>query len=423
MVFSLAEDADAGCVVLCYSYESILKQLDNMKKTILSLLAFCALSVSAQNEIVVGDMNDDGDLTVSDVTALTETIVGRQAVRRISVAGDPYAADNTSIVGLWTGVSGTITFNADGTTDYKSGYRYTYLPSQCLVIFYDQTDAVVESLEVILLKSNELVLSDVSMTHYQTYGDHAYVSENGDVYYKDPEGNVYYKAEDGSIYYKDAEGYVYYKTEDGNCYYKDAEGRCYVDLGLPSGTLWATCNIGADSPEDRGFYFSWGEVKPKSVYYWYTYKYCKGTTSSMTKYCTSSDYGTVDNITELDPEDDAAYVNWGSDWRMPSYEQILELWNPDNTTIVRTTLNGVNGTLVTSNINGSYIFMHPAGYYDLTTLTAPDADGGYWTRSLVDNDSCFLAIGFNINNTTDARFHYRRSTGRPVRPVRVSTSK
>lgn len=93
----------------------------------------------------------------------------------------------------------------------------------------------------------------------------------------------------------------------------------YIDLGLPSGTLWATMNIGASSPEDYGDYFAWGETAPKDVYDWSTYKWCNGSSNTLTKYCFNSSYGNngfVDNLTELDPEDDAATVNWGQDWRM-----------------------------------------------------------------------------------------------------------
>ena len=89
------------------------------------------------------------------------------------------------------------------------------------------------------------------------------------------------------------------------------DGYAYVDLGLISGTKWATCNVGASSPEDYGYYFAWGEVSPKFVYDSDSYKWSKGSNDTMTKYCTSSSYGTVDHKTTLDLSDDAAYVNWG----------------------------------------------------------------------------------------------------------------
>ena len=101
----------------------------------------------------------------------------------------------------------------------------------------------------------------------------------------------------------------------------------YVDLGLPSGTLCADRNVGADSPEVYGDYFAWGETTTKSIYDWSTYKWFRGDDNTMTKYCTNSNYGTVDNKTVLDLEDDAAYVNMGKDWRMPTYDELKELRN------------------------------------------------------------------------------------------------
>ena len=88
------------------------------------------------------------------------------------------------------------------------------------------------------------------------------------------------------------------------------DGHEYVDLGLPSGLLWATCNVGATKPEEYGDYFAWGETEPKSTYNWSTYKYCNGSSTSLTNYCTNSSYGTVDNKTILEAADDAAHTNY-----------------------------------------------------------------------------------------------------------------
>ena len=95
----------------------------------------------------------------------------------------------------------------------------------------------------------------------------------------------------------------------------------YVDLGLPSGTLWATCNVGASKPEEYGDYFAWGEVKAKDKFDVSTYKWYNGSYKAITKYCTDSEYGTVDNKTELLPEDDVATAYWGSSWCIPSSKQ------------------------------------------------------------------------------------------------------
>lgn len=154
-----------------------------------------------------------------------------------------------------------------------------------------------------------------------------------------------------------------------------------VDLGLPSGTLWADRNVGADAPEAYGDYFAWGEVKPKDYYYWDSYKWCNGSSTSMTKYCTSSSYGTVDNKKVLDLEDDAAYVNMGSEWRMPTTAEQQELYN--NCTWTWTTQNGVNGYKVTSN-NGNSIFLPAAGVRNRNYPYDAGSHGHYWSSSLYE---------------------------------------
>ncbi|MBO5849722.1 MAG: hypothetical protein J6Q47_00385, partial [Paludibacteraceae bacterium] len=100
-------------------------------------------------------------------------------------------------------------------------------------------------------------------------------------------------------------------------------GHEYVDLGLS--VKWATCNVGATRPEYFGNYYAWGETTPNTDYDWDNYKWCNGSSTTMTKYCTDSDYGTVDNKTVLDKEDDAAAVNMGGSWRMPTLEEWTEL--------------------------------------------------------------------------------------------------
>ena len=95
-------------------------------------------------------------------------------------------------------------------------------------------------------------------------------------------------------------------------------GHDYVDLGLPSGTLWATCNVGAETPEGYGDYFAWGEIEPKSLYEWSTYKYCHGDFDQLTKYCQNATYGYdgyTDDLCVLLQMDDAATANWGEGWR------------------------------------------------------------------------------------------------------------
>ena len=212
----------------------------------------------------------------------------------------------------------------------------------------------------------------------------------------------------------------------------------YVDLGLPSGTLWATCNVGANSPEEYGDYFAWGETVPKELYDWSNYKWWKWEWDSISSDFITADvtwykyyyrdwennaYVEGDNKMELDPEDDAAYVNWGARWRMPTLEQINELveycdWQ-------WTSKNDVNGQLITGP-NGKTIFLPAAGgpadvlYYD-------GISGYYWSRTLcsqekynivgIDQKSAYIMY---IDLWDNEVWYEHRFYGNSVRPVRDS---
>ena len=157
----------------------------------------------------------------------------------------------------------------------------------------------------------------------------------------------------------------------------------WVDLGLPSGTLWATCNVGANSPEEYGDYFAWGETQPKVIYDWSTYKYTNGDFDQLTKYCTKPEYGYngfTDYLTILQPVDDAATANWGNRWCMPTKEQWEELYEYVPNTW--TTQNGVIGRLFTA-YNGRSLFLPAAGYRRWDgELDSAGSHGGYWSSSL-----------------------------------------
>ncbi|MBO7570631.1 MAG: hypothetical protein J6T48_00610 [Bacteroidales bacterium] len=192
----------------------------------------------------------------------------------------------------------------------------------------------------------------------------------------------------------------------------------YVDLGLPSGTKWATCNVGATTPEEYGDLFAWGETTPKSSYAWENYVWCIGsntTLTTLTKYNTSSDYGFVDNITTLEASDDAATANWGSAWRMPTKEELDELIS--NCTSTWTTQNGVNGRLITGP-NGNSIFL-PAAGKDEGSLSGVGSSGYYWSSSLGTGYPGVASI-ITIDSDPEFGFLYSyasRCTGRSVRPV------
>ena len=185
----------------------------------------------------------------------------------------------------------------------------------------------------------------------------------------------------------------------------------WVDLGLTSGTLWATMNVGATKPEEYGDYFAWGETSTKLVYLWRTYKF--GDYNKLTKYCTDSEYGTVDNITELEPSDDAAYVNWGSKWRMPTKAQFDELRSECDWKW--TSKNGVNGFLVSSKRNSATLFLPAAGGDD----SGKGSYGWYWTRTLCTTPP-YYAYEFGFDSGEFHKYNFNiRGSGQSVRAVRV----
>lgn len=189
----------------------------------------------------------------------------------------------------------------------------------------------------------------------------------------------------------------------------------WVDLGLPSGLKWATMNVGATTPEGYGKYDAWGETRgTKSTYEYTNYKWCKGGYGTYTKYCTDSDYGTVDNKTTLDLSDDAANANWGGNWRMPTDAELKEL--KDNCTWTWTTLNGVYGNKVTSKTNGNSIFLPAAGFRSNYTLYVAGTAGYYWSSSLnntYSSKACRLFFDSgNVNSSNGSRID-----GCSVRPV------
>ena len=193
-------------------------------------------------------------------------------------------------------------------------------------------------------------------------------------------------------------------------------GYAYVDLGLS--VKWATMNVGASQAEGYGSYFAWGETTTKSTYDWSTYKYCNGSYNTLTKYNTSSSYGTVDNKTQLELSDDAARVNWGGSWRMPTDAEWTEL--REQCTWTWTTQNGVKGYKVTSKKSGytnNSIFLPVAGYRDDSLLYGAGSVGDYWSSSLYTGGSPYYAwfVGFNSSNVISSSNY--RGLGFSVRPV------
>ena len=233
-------------------------------------------------------------------------------------------------------------------------------------------------------------------------------------------------------------GFVFQKWDDGNtdttrtvtvtgdatytaifdyCISGTANGHDYVDLGLPSGTKWATCNVGATKPEEYGKCYQWGEIEPgDNDYYWADYQWAIGRQEgwdnifeALTKYNTDANYGTVDNKTELELADDAARANWGGTWRMPTDDEWTELrenceWTWAIGCYQDKNGNGKNGYIVKGS-NGNFIFL-------LLSQTV----GGYWSNSLNSDDPrCAWCVDFD-SGSVDRRSQYR-CWGLSVRPV------
>ena len=171
----------------------------------------------------------------------------------------------------------------------------------------------------------------------------------------------------------------------------------FVDLGLPSGTLWADRNVGAEKPEEFGLYFAWGETQGYSgitnekKFNWGDYKLCGGSDKTLTKYNTKSSYGTVDNIKTLELVDDAAYTS-DNTCRMPTRAELEEL--TANTTLTWETLNGVNGRRFTSKMNGNSIFVPATGGCGFGSVNGVGSFGNLWSSSLNEGNP---RVGWYLN--------------------------
>ena len=192
-------------------------------------------------------------------------------------------------------------------------------------------------------------------------------------------------------------------------------GFAAVDIGLS--VKWANANLGATAPEGYGDYYAWGETETQSDYSWSTYKF--GNYSSLSKYNTDSAYGTVDNKTKLDPEDDVAHVKLGGNWRMPTSSEVAELISTRKNSGYQwewISLNGHNGWLVTYLVNNNSIFLPAAGYWNGASLSDLGSDGYYWSSSL-NTDLQYDAWYVNFDTNFIYRHSQKRHYGFSVRPV------
>ena len=227
-------------------------------------------------------------------------------------------------------------------------------------------------------------------------------------------------------------------------------GHAYVDLGLPSGLKWATCNVGASKPEEYGDYFAWGDTVPyyesghaqdnlktygkddkkkEYGYAWTTYKWCEGSYTTLNKYCNNSNYGYndfQDSKTTLDAEDDAAGYKWGGSWRMPTkadWDELLDnkncKWNWIDAG--NTEFGGIAGYKVTSQKEGykdRFIFLPAAGCRYGSYLYFVGSFGGYWSSSLDTDDSVDAwNVSFDSDGVdTKGNGRYGGFSVRPVLP-------
>ena len=194
----------------------------------------------------------------------------------------------------------------------------------------------------------------------------------------------------------------------------------YVDLGLS--VKWATCNIGANKPEDHGDYFSWGETENKRNNNWETYKYSESSPKTLLKYCSNPDcawHELVDSISILEPDDDVAHVLWGANWHIPTRAQIDELIT--NCTWTKTTHNGVEGYKVTGKKTGytdRSIFLPATGEYNDGKLFNSRTHGYYWSKECgtVTSETAYTLEIYVKGYSREIQPRYKSFAVRPVCP-------
>ena len=270
------------------------------------------------------------------------------------------------------------------------------------IIFSNSTDVLLQyEKEPIVWQHRQVTISDsAQLLSAEQYNA---IAQGGDTSQFIIEPTIIYT---DTLYVRNIVDTVYKKTHE------------YVDLGLS--VLWATCNVGAEKPEEYGDYFAWGEVVPKEEYTWGNYKWCDGDYTKLTKYCTKEQYGVVDNQIILELNDDAAHVNMGEDWRMPTLAESNELVS--QCTWIWTTINGVNGHQVIGP-NGNSIFLPAVGAITSAGLQNDGSSGYYWINSISPTNPYNADDIFNRHTGSGDMSNsyginaYSRYIGRVIRPV------
>lgn len=436
-----------------------------MKKITLLMLSLAFTTMAAFAQIVKGDTNDDRIIDVDDINKLVNVILGQETKKYLDVI----EVDNSLIAGKWY-ESRTLcyNFNEDGTTDYPGAVTYKAIPDSYCILLYNSegrlsnvfrvvggsydlielnpigtTDTIVWTRTMPGIKVTDIMLNEthIDMVPGETFRllalarpanatntKVAWTVDNPDVALVDDEGYVHAVAPGTAV--------VTCKAMDGSgvkveCTVTVMNDHECVDLGLPSKTFWATCNVGAEKPEEFGKYYAWGETEGytesdghhfnRENYKWFqgVKPYSSSGEKCLNKYTTNEYY--ADNKTALDAEDDAATVNWGEGWLMPTDEQLRELFNKDYTTIETVTINGVRGTKITSKTNGKSIFLPIAGYLNSDGNNGGgDFYGRYWSRELYNDDYELQAITVTISQVGFYHGYDDRCRGCSVRAVRLN---
>ena len=395
-------------------------------KTIATVVTTPATNVSYTSATVGGDVTDDGGATVTERGICYSTSANPTTANTKITSGSGLGQFTCNLTDLQDGTTYYVrayATNAKGTAygeqvtfTTKATTIPTITTAQATNISYTSARvgghiidnggiAVTESGVVYSTSQNPTTLDIKVISERQS---DEYTIDLTDL----QEGTTYYVR----AYAINAKGTAY--GEEVSFMTLSLNGHEYVDLGLS--VKWATMNVGASKPEDYGDYFAWGETEPKEVYDWSTYKHCQGIEHTLTKYNTERFYGTVDNKTELDAIDDAAVVNWGGAWRMPTDAEMTELREQCTWTWTRwDTPNDVReGYKVTSKSNGNSIFLPAAGYRRDSSLYTLGY-GFYWSSSLcTDGPSHAGGVHFNSSSVDGSdESHNIRFVGQLVRPV------
>ena len=198
---------------------------------------------------------------------------------------------------------------------------------------------------------------------------------------------------------------------------KDGKEYAVVDMGFNTKTLWATCNIGATSPEQAGDYFAWAETGAKDSYTWTTYKYCNGSHLTLNRYTLDKEHADnkmIDSTKIMKSEDDVARQIMGDNWKVPTRAQYLELISTCDYKCCK--LNNVWGYLFTSKKNGNSIFLPLAGLRDMEDLLHNGTYGFYWSNELYSTTDAYILNLARDTNPVHTKYQ-ERDMGLPIRPV------